>query len=53
MGGMAKQATISVRPSTRNRVRELKGFERTYDELLREMLVTFERNEQTIRTEDR
>ena len=33
---MAEQATINVRPETRNRVREIKGFDRTYDELLSE-----------------
>ena len=31
---MAEQATIPVRPRTRNRVREIKGHERSYDELL-------------------
>jgi len=33
---MAEQATIPVRPRTRNRVREIKGHERSYDELLAE-----------------
>lgn len=31
-----EQATIPVHPSTRNRVRKMKGVERTYDELLSE-----------------
>ena len=34
---MAKnQVTIPVYPETRDRVREIKGFERSYDELLAE-----------------
>ena len=31
---MPSQASIPVSPSTRDRVREIKGFDRTYDELL-------------------
>jgi hypothetical protein len=31
---MGEQATINVRPKTRDRIREIKGFDRTYDELL-------------------
>jgi hypothetical protein len=31
---MSSQASIPVSPSTRDRVREIKGFDRTYDELL-------------------
>lgn len=32
----ADQATISVRPETRDRIRRIKGVEGTYDELLSE-----------------
>jgi hypothetical protein len=38
---MAHQVTIPVSPETRNRVREIKGFERTYDELLSEWASEF------------
>ncbi|MDL5360398.1 hypothetical protein [Halalkalicoccus sp. NIPERK01] len=31
---MAEQATIPVTPGLRDRIRRLKGFERTYDEVL-------------------
>lgn len=31
---MVNQATIPVEPETRDRIRKIKGFERTYDELL-------------------
>ncbi len=36
------QTTISVSPETRDRIRELKGVERTYDEVLHEMVEQFE-----------
>lgn len=36
------QTTISVSPKTRDRIRELKGVERTYDEVLHEMIEQFE-----------
>ena len=39
--GMAEQVSIPVSPNTRNRVREIKGFERTYDELLSEWASEF------------
>lgn len=38
---MAEETTINVHPSTRNKIREIKGFERTYDELLSEWAEMF------------
>ncbi|SEV98311.1 hypothetical protein SAMN05216285_1517 [Natrinema salifodinae] len=36
------ETTLGVSKETRNRLRRLKGFERTYDELLQEMLEEYD-----------
>lgn len=36
MATMADETTINVRPATRDKIREVKGFDRTYDEILSE-----------------
>ena len=44
---MADQVTIPVHPETRDKVREIKGFERSYDELLSEWADRAERTAQS------
>jgi len=42
---MAEQRTVPVSPETRDKIREIKGFERSYDELLSEWAARAERND--------
>lgn len=48
---MVNQVTIPVKPDTRNRVREIKGFERSYDELLSEWAERIEQSGDVVQNE--